>query len=298
MAAPAKETIGTLPVVRSIAALRYEVSRWRKVGKTVALVPTMGALHAGHVALVERGRALSDRVVVSLFVNPAQFAPHEDFARYPRDEASDAAKLAAARTDLLYAPPLEEIYPPGFATMIDVGAIAAGQDGRFRPGHFRGVATVVAKLLLQASPDVACFGEKDYQQLQVVKRLVRDLDIPVRIEGVATVREPDGLALSSRNLYLSAAERAVAPTLYRVLGETAARLEAGEAAAPALADAAAALTRAGFAKIDYVEACDAQTLVPLEQADRPGRLLAAAWLGKTRLIDNVALAPAGGASQR
>lgn len=298
MAAPAKETIGTLPVVRSIAALRYEVSRWRKVGKTVALVPTMGALHAGHVALVERGRALSDRVVVSLFVNPAQFAPHEDFARYPRDEASDAAKLAAARTDLLYAPPLEEIYPPGFATMIDVGAIAAGQDGRFRPGHFRGVATVVAKLLLQASPDVACFGEKDYQQLQVVKRLVRDLDIPVRIEGVATVREPDGLALSSRNLYLSAAERAVAPTLYRVLGETAARLEAGEAAAPALTDAAAALTRAGFAKIDYVEACDAQTLVPLEQADRPGRLLAAAWLGKTRLIDNVALAPAGGASQR
>lgn len=294
----AQETIGTLPVVRSLAALRHAVSRWRNAGKTVALVPTMGALHAGHVALVERGRSLSDRVVVSLFVNPAQFAPHEDFTRYPRDEAGDAAKLAAAHTDLLYSPPLEEIYPPGFAAAIDVGDIAAGQEGRFRPGHFRGVATVVAKLLLQASPDVACFGEKDYQQLQVVKRLVRDLDIPVRIEGVPTVREPDGLALSSRNLYLSAAERAVAPTLYRVLGETAARLEAGEAAAPALSDAAAALTRAGFAKIDYVEACDAQSLVPLERADRPGRLLAAAWLGKTRLIDNVALAPAGGASQR
>jgi pantoate--beta-alanine ligase len=298
MAAPAKETIGSLPVVRSTAALRHEVSRWRKAGKTIALVPTMGALHAGHLALVERGRALSDRVIVSLFVNPAQFAPNEDFARYPRDEAGDAAKLAAAQTDLLYAPPLEEIYPPGFAATIDAGDIAAGQDGRFRHGHFRGVATVVTKLLLQASPDVACFGEKDYQQLQVVKRLVRDLDIPVRIEGVATVREPDGLALSSRNFYLSAAERAVAPALYRVLGETAARLESGEAAAPALAEAAAALVRAGFTKIDYIEACDALTLAPLERADRPGRLLAAAWLGKTRLIDNVAVAPAAGAAQR
>jgi pantoate--beta-alanine ligase len=294
----AQEKIGTLPVVRSIAALRQEVSRWRNAGKTVALVPTMGALHAGHLALVERACALSDRVVVSLFVNPAQFAPNEDFARYPRDEGADAAKLAAARTDLLYAPPLEEIYPPGFAASIDVGAIAAGQDGRFRPSHFRGVATVVAKLLLQASPDVACFGEKDYQQLQVVKRLVRDLDIPVRIEGVTTVRELDGLALSSRNLYLSRAERAVAPALYRVLGETAERLEAGERAASALADAAAALMRAGFAELDYVEACDALTLAPLERADRPGRLLAAAWLGKTRLIDNVPVAPAAEASQR
>ena len=296
MATAPKEKIGTLPVVRSAAALRQEVSRWRNAGKTVALVPTMGALHAGHLALVERGRALSDRVVASLFVNPAQFAPNEDFARYPRDEVGDAAKLATARTDLLYAPPLEEIYPRGFATAVDVGAIAAGQEGRFRPGHFRGVATVVAKLLLQASPDVACFGEKDYQQLQVVKQLVRDLDIPVRIEGVATVREPDGLALSSRNLYLSPAERALAPALYRVLSETAARLAAGEAAAPTLADAAAALLRAGFAKIDYVEAGDALTLVPLERADRPGRLLAAAWLGKTRLIDNVPVAPAAGAS--
>ena len=295
---PARETIGALPVVRSVTALRREVSRWRRNGKSIALVPTMGALHAGHLALVERGRVLSDRVVVSLFVNPAQFAPTEDFARYPRDEAADAAKLAAAETDLLYAPPLEEIYPPGFAATVDVGAIAAGQDGRFRPGHFRGVATVVTKLLLQASPDVACFGEKDYQQLQVVKRLVRDLDIPVRIEGVATAREPDGLALSSRNLYLSPAERVVAPALYRVLRETAARLEAGEAAAPALADAATALMRAGFSKIDYVEACDALTLATLERADRPGRLLAAAWLGKTRLIDNVPVASAAGASQR
>src|SRR5207248_3912727 len=175
MAPGAQEKIGTLQVVRSAAALRRRVARWRQSGKSVALVPTMGALHAGHLALVARGRSLCDRVVVSLFVNPAQFAPHEDFARYPRDEAGDGAKLAAAQADLLYAPPLEEIYPPGFATSVDVGAVAEGQDGRLRPGHFRGVATVVAKLLLQATPDIACFGEKDYQQLQVVKRLVRDL---------------------------------------------------------------------------------------------------------------------------
>jgi pantoate--beta-alanine ligase len=296
MAPRAQEKIGDLPVVRSVPALRSEVARWRKGGKSVALVPTMGALHAGHLALVARGRSLCDRVVASLFVNPAQFAPNEDFGRYPRDEAGDAAKLVEARTDLLYAPPLTEIYPPGFSTAIDAGTIARGQDGRFRPGHFQGVATVVAKLLLQASPDVACFGEKDYQQLHVVKRVVRDLDIPVRIEGVPTVREADGLALSSRNLYLSPEERRLAPTLYRVLRETAARLEGGEEAPAALAVAVAMLERTGFAKIDYVEACDAETLAPLDRADRPGRLLAAVWLGKTRLIDNVPLGAAGGAA--
>jgi pantoate--beta-alanine ligase len=295
MAVRAQERIGTLRVVRSVAALRGEVARWRKGGKSIALVPTMGALHAGHLALVERGRSLCDRVVASLFVNPAQFAPNEDLARYPRDEAGDAAKLAEARADLLYAPPLAEIYPPGFSTAVDAGAIAQGQDGRFRPGHFQGVATVVTKLLLQARPDVACFGEKDYQQLHVVKQVVRDLDIPVRIEGVPTVREADGLALSSRNLYLSPEERRLAPMLYRVLGETAARLEGGEAAAAALAAAVATLARAGFTKIDYVEACDAETLAPLDRADRPGRLLAAVWLGRTRLIDNVPLVAAGSA---
>ena len=287
MAPRAQEKFGNLPVVRSVSALRNEIARWRKGGKTVALVPTMGALHAGHLALVAHGRSLCDRVVASLFVNPAQFAPHEDFARYPRDEASDAAKLDAAQTDLLYAPPLAEIYPPGFATTVDAGAIAQGQDGRFRSGHFQGVATVVTKLLLQASPDVACFGEKDYQQLHVVKRVVRDLDIPVRVEGVPTVREADGLALSSRNLYLSPEERRLAPMLYRVLRETAARLETGDDAPSALAAAVAMLARAGFTKIDYIEACDGETLAPLDRVDRPGRLLAAVWLGKTRLIDNV-----------
>ena len=295
MAPRAQEKFGNLPVVRSVSALRNEIARWRKGGKTVALVPTMGALHAGHLALVAHGRSLCDRVVASLFVNPAQFAPHEDFARYPRDEASDAAKLDAAQTDLLYAPPLAEIYPPGFATTVDAGAIAQGQDGRFRSGHFQGVATVVTKLLLQASPDVACFGEKDYQQLQVVKRVVRDLDIPVRVEGVPTVREADGLALSSRNLYLSPEERRLAPMLYRVLRETAARLETGDDAPSALAAAVAMLARAGFTKIDYIEACDGETLAPLDRVDRPGRLLAAVWLGKTRLIDNVPLAAAGSA---
>jgi len=295
MAPRAQEKFGNLPVVRSVSALRNEIARWRKGGKTVALVPTMGALHAGHLALVAHGRSLCDRVVASLFVNPAQFAPHEDFARYPRDEASDAAKLDAAQTDLLYAPPLAEIYPPGFATTVDAGAIAQGQDGRFRSGHFQGVATVVTKLLLQASPDVACFGEKDYQQLHVVKRVVRDLDIPVRVEGVPTVREADGLALSSRNLYLSPEERRLAPMLYRVLRETAARLETGDDAPPALAAAVAMLARAGFTKIDYIEACDGETLAPLDRVDRPGRLLAAVWLGKTRLIDNVPLAAAGSA---
>ncbi len=207
MKRPGTERIGKLAVARNVAELRRRVRAWRRAGETVALVPTMGALHAGHLVLVMRARELCDRVVASLFVNPTQFAPNEDFARYPRDESGDAAKLAAARCDLLYAPPLEEMYPQGFSTSVSVGALADGQCGRFRPGHFAGVATVVTKLLQQAQADVACFGEKDWQQLQVIRRVVRDLDIAVRIEGVPIVREADGLALSSRNAYLSPAER-------------------------------------------------------------------------------------------
>jgi len=294
MKRPGTERIGKLAVARSVAELRRRVRAWRRAGETVALVPTMGALHAGHLALVTRARDLCDRVVASLFVNPMQFAPNEDFARYPRDESGDAAKLAAARCDLLYAPSLEEIYPQGFSTSISGGALAEGQCGRFRPGHFSGVATVVTKLLQQAQADVACFGEKDYQQLQVIRRVVRDLDIPVRIEGVPTVREADGLALSSRNAYLSPAERAAAPALQRTLRDIARRIERGEASVAAALEAAVAeLGRAGFTKIDYVEAVDAETLAPLARADRPGRILAAAWLGRTRLIDNVPLPPAG-----
>jgi len=285
------ERIGGLAVVRSVAALRRAVAGWRAAGADVALVPTMGALHAGHLALVARARELAPRVVASLFVNPTQFGPNEDFARYPRNEAEDAQKLAAAGTELLFAPSVEEMYPPGFGVRVDPGPVASRLCGGFRPGHFAGVATVVTKLLLQARPDVACFGEKDYQQLQIIRRVVRDLDIAVRIEGVPTVREPDGLALSSRNAYLTAAERAVAPALQRTLCAVAARIAGGTAPQAAAAAGCDALLAAGFTKIDYVEACDAETLDPLDRLDRPGRLLAAAWLGRTRLIDNIPLRP-------
>jgi pantoate--beta-alanine ligase len=243
---------GALAVVRQVGELRRQVALWHGTGETVALVPTMGALHAGHLALVARARTLAQRVVASLFVNPAQFGPSEDFNRYPRDEDGDAAKLATARCDLLYAPGIEEIYPQGFASTVSAGTIADGLCGRFRPGHFAGVATVVSKLLLQSQCDIACFGEKDYQQLQVIRRVARDLDIPVRIEGVATVREADGLALSSRNAYLTPEQRAIAPSLQRILAETAARIERGAGIAAAVAAARAALERAGFIRIDYV----------------------------------------------
>jgi pantoate--beta-alanine ligase len=285
------ETIAGLSVVRSVEALRRAVDGWRESGEGVGLVPTMGALHRGHLALVARARELSGRVVASLFVNPTQFAPTEDLARYPRDEAADAAKLAAAGCDLLYAPGVDEIYPPGFAVTVDPGAIAELLCGRFRPGHFKGVATVVTKLLLQARPDLACFGEKDYQQLQVIRRVVRDLDIPARIEPVPTVREPDGLALSSRNAYLSPAERAIVPHLHRTLAHAAERVRAGIPPREAEAHSLAALLAAGFTRVDYFAVCDAATLAPLERLDRPARVLVAAWLGATRLIDNVPLLP-------
>jgi len=280
-------TVAELAVLRRIAELRATVGAYRAAGESVALVPTMGALHDGHLALVRAGRRLCRRTIATLFVNPTQFGPHEDFRSYPRDEAGDAAKLVAAGADALFAPALAEIYPPGFSTTVTVAGVSEGLCGDFRPGHFAGVATVVTKLLLQAMPDVALFGEKDYQQLQVIKRLARDLDIPVRIEGVETVREPDGLALSSRNWYLSPAERRAAPTLFRVLAKIAERLAAGAEAAPLLAEGRAALSGAGFDPVQYLEVREAETLRPLARADRPARVLAAAYLGKTRLIDNV-----------
>jgi len=282
----------TIAIVRSVAALRAHVRGYRAAGETLALVPTMGALHEGHLALMRAGRALSRRTIASIFVNPAQFGPNEDLASYPRDEAGDLAKLARVGVDAVFMPPLEEIYPPGSSTTVTVAGISEGLCGRFRPGHFAGVATVVTKLLLETLPDVALFGEKDYQQLQLVKRLVRDLDIPVRIEGVATVREPDGLALSSRNSFLSPAERSAAPLLFRVLSRIARALAAGAAAAPLLAAGRAELLQAGFEPVQYLELCDAETLLPLARAERPARLLAAAYLGKTRLIDNVPVAAA------
>jgi len=286
------DVLGTLPVAATVADLRAAVGRWRAAGERVALVPTMGALHRGHLALIDRGRQVAARVVASIFVNPAQFGPDEDFTRYPRDLAADARLLESARCDLLYAPRLEEIYPEGFGTTILPGPAAEGLCGPFRPGHFAGVATVVVKLLLQSQADAACFGEKDYQQLQVVRHVVRDLDIPVAIEAVPTVREPDGLALSSRNRYLSPEHRRVAPALYRVLRAAAARIAARETGTgDAIAEGKAALQAAGFGAIDYLSAVEAERLQPLARLDRPGRLLAAAWLGKTRLIDNVPLPP-------
>jgi len=281
-----------LETVRTIADLRQRIAAWRAAGETIGLVPTMGALHAGHLALVEAARARCGRVAATIFVNPAQFAPEEDFASYPRDEGEDAAKLAALGTDLLFAPPVEEVYPQGFATTVRVAGISDGLCGDHRPGHFEGVATVVAKLLNQSLPDAAFFGEKDYQQLQVIRRLAADLDIPVEIVGVPTVREADGLALSSRNAYLSAAERRVAPALHGALAHLAAALEAGPGdIAGILAGGREALTEAGFTEVEYLELRDAVTLAPIAGLDRPARLLAAAWLGPTRLIDNLPVAP-------
>jgi pantoate--beta-alanine ligase len=249
----------------------------------------MGALHDGHLALVQAARAECDRVVASIFVNPKQFAPSEDLASYPRRETADLDVLRAAGVDLVFAPATAEIYPTDFSTVVQVSGLTTGLCGAHRAGHFDGVATVVTKLLIQSLPDAAYFGEKDYQQLMVVRRLARDLDIPVRVVGVPTVREPDGLALSSRNVYLSPEERRVAPRLYRVLNDTAAVLrERPDAAAPALAGGISALDGAGFVT-DYLELRDAADLSPMITLDRPARLLAAARLGRTRLIDNIAV---------
>lgn len=291
-AARLPESEQPLPVVRSVDDLRAQVAAWHRDGRTVALVPTMGALHDGHLALVRRARELADRVVASVFVNPTQFAPHEDFDRYPRDEAGDSRKLASAGCHLLYAPTVRAMYPEGFATAISVGGPAEGLCGTFRPQMFGGVALVVTKLFLQAQPDVAVFGEKDYQQLMVIRRFARDLDIPVRVEGLPTVREADGLAMSSRNAYLSADERVRAPELNRALREAASALAGGAEAASVLESVRARITAAGFGSIDYVELRDADTLEPVARAERPARLLAAAWMGKARLIDNVPVLPA------
>jgi pantoate--beta-alanine ligase len=276
------------PIDRTIADLRRRVGNWRSAGEIVALVPTMGALHRGHLALVEAARQRAARAVVSIFVNPAQFAPTEDFQSYPRDEARDLAQLAGL-ADAVFAPGVAEMYPPGFATAVSVAGPALGLETDFRPHFFGGVATVVARLLLAAAPDIAMFGEKDFQQLMVIRRMVADLAIPVEIVGLATVREEDGLALSSRNAYLTPEQRAAAPDLYQTLETAAAALRAGAMAVTTLAEARQHLTAAGF-DVDYLELRDADTLA--EVADRQVerlRLLVAARLGHTRLIDNIAV---------
>ena len=279
----------TLEVVRDVASLRAKVREWRRQDETVGLIPTMGALHDGHLALVKAALDSCDHAVTTIFVNPTQFAPNEDFEAYPRDEADDLSKLQALSADVAFVPPVEEMYADGFSTSVAVSGLTEGLCGATRPHFFGGVATVVSKLLLQAMPDKAFFGEKDYQQLQVVTRMARDLDIPVEIVGVPTVREADGLAMSSRNWYLSPEERAAAPALYKVLCDIAAKLSAGQTSAAAITKGRTVLEAAGFGPIDYIEVCDASSLEPLETADRPARVLAAAHLGRTRLIDNVAV---------
>jgi len=276
-----------LPIVRRTEELRAALAPWRQAGQQVGLIPTMGALHDGHMALVRQAKADCDRVVVTLFVNPRQFDAAADLQRYPRDMAGDSALLAAAGVDLLFAPETSEMYPEGFATTVTVAGLTDCLCARMRPGHMAGVATVVTKLLQQARPDAAYFGEKDYQQLLVVRRLVRDLCMPVRIIAVPVVREADGLALSSRNVFLTAAQRRQAPALYQVLQTVAGRLIAGGDTAKQLAWAHAALLGAGFDKVDYFELRRGDTLAPLAYAEPPARLFAAAWLGRTRLIDNV-----------
>ena len=275
-------------VIRTLPALR----RWREKfrGKSVALVPTMGALHDGHLTLVRYARRKCDRVVVSIFVNPAQFAPHEDFGSYPRTWDADTAALKALKVDAIWAPNVATMYPDGFATKVAPGGPAlAGLEDKFRPHFFGGVCTVVAKLLLQVQPDIATFGEKDYQQLKVVTAMARDLDIATRIAGVPTVREKDGLAMSSRNAYLSAEDRAAAPTLHRVLKDCAAKIRKGAAPAPTLIEGEAEIEQAGFS-VDYLEARHAETLARIDSMkDGPVRLLVAAKIGRTRLIDNIAV---------
>ena len=273
-------------VLRTVVELRAALAPWRSAGDSIGLVPTMGALHEGHLSLIRLAKSECRRAVATIFVNPSQFGADEDLSTYPRDEKADRELLGQVETDLLFAPAVEEVYPPGFDTTVSVAKLTEHLCGPHRPGHFAGVATVVTKLLVQALPERAYFGEKDFQQLQVIRRLARDLDLPVTIRGGATIRESDGLALSSRNRYLAPDERKKAAALPRLLRDAARRLADGGPAGPELAAVRRNLTEAGFAKIDYVTLADEAELQPLVRAKAGSRLFAAAWLGRTRLIDN------------
>ncbi len=277
-------------IVRTVPALRRAVDNLRARKATVALVPTMGALHDGHVSLVRLAKRRATKVIVSIFVNPTQFAPSEDFGSYPRTWQADLAKLSAEKVDLIWHPDIKAMYPDGFATrIVPEGPATVGLEDRFRPHFFGGVATVVGKLFTQCRPDVAIFGEKDFQQLRVVTRMASDLDLGVKVIGSKTVRERDGLAMSSRNVYLSAEERRLASELHRAMKQSAARLKAGEEIVPAMAAGAEIIAATGFA-LDYFEVRHAETLAPVASMDEgPLRILVAARLGKTRLIDNIAV---------
>jgi len=279
----------TPEIVTTVAALRERIGLWRRSGARVGLVPTMGALHDGHLSLVRETQSRADKVAASIFVNPAQFAPHEDFDRYPRDLASDAAKLGGVGLDLVFAPSVAEMYPQGFATKIEVGGPSRGLETDFRPHFFAGVGTVVAKLMIAAMPDVAIFGEKDYQQLLVIRRLTADLGLPIEILGGPIIREADGLAMSSRNAYLMPEQRKIAGRLNIVLRDAITRLKHGDPVAVAEQFGRSDLLEAGFDSVDYVAIRDAATLETIESLDRPARILAAAKIGGTRLIDNMAV---------
>lgn len=280
-----------LLIVRTVAELRAAVRGWKADGQTVGLVPTMGALHEGHLSLVQAAKGRCSRVVATLFVNPKQFNNPDDLNSYPRSEEDDAAKLTGAGADGLYAPSVDEMYPHGFATTVSVAGVSEGLCGAHRPGHFDGVATVVSKLFLQSGADMAFFGEKDFQQLAVIRRMVLDLDMPIEIVGVPTMRDADGLALSSRNQRLSEAGRAAAPALARALASAARSIEAGGDIASTLQDASTSIKAGGFKSVEYIELRDAESLDPMVSLDRPARLLAAAWIDGVRLIDNVPVLP-------
>lgn len=282
----------SVEIIRTVRELRARTGEWRRAGETIALIPTMGALHEGHLSLAREGLKQSNHAVLSIFVNPQQFSPNEDFDSYPRTFEDDVAKFESVGGNLIWAPTPDEMYRPGFATHVQPGGAAEGLETDFRPHFFRGVATVCCKLFTQTQPDIALFGEKDYQQLRVVTQMVRDLDLPLKVVGCPTIREADGLAMSSRNAYLSSDERKTATRLYDVISKVAADVGAGRAAHASCKEAAEALRSAGFGQIDYVVVRDSETLGDITQPlARPARVLAAAWLGKTRLIDNLACLP-------
>ena len=276
-------------IVQTVSELRERIGEWRRAGLSIGVVPTMGALHEGHFSLVDRSLAENDRTCVTLFVNPKQFGPNEDFNIYPRNGAADARAVQSRGANLLFAPALEEMYPADAVTIVSVPGLGDVLEGTCRDGFFTGVATVVAKLLIQSMADRAYFGDKDYQQLRVIRRMTADLNIPVQIIGCPIIREVDGLALSSRNAYLTAEERTVAPELHSVLLKMAAAIRSGADSASAVQEGIQNLLSSGFTKVDYLAVVDSETLLPLSSASGPRRVLGAAWLGKTRLIDNVGI---------
>jgi pantoate--beta-alanine ligase len=275
------------PIVRTVAELRLLVRGWKTAGASVGVVPTMGALHDGHLSLARRARAECDRVITTIFVNPMQFNNPEDLKKYPRSEAADARLLATVPVDAIFAPPVEEVYPDGFITTVSVGGVSEPLEGRMRPGHFDGVATVVTKLFGMSLADRGYFGQKDWQQLQVVLRLARDLNLPVEVVGCETIRDPDGLAMSSRNVRLTPAGRQKAPVLYAAITAAAADIRAGQSDRMAIREAAEAMRAVGFERVEYIELRDAGTLMPSDDPTRPRRMLAAAWIDGVRLIDNI-----------